>query len=134
MTPSAWSTRTASPASPAVCWSASSPTRGWLDYPGVGKTPSIAATGVIYGNWNLLKWQLCAGLWVIVCSAVATFILLKMVGVFIPLRMSDEKMEIGDTAEHGHEVYPSDVPSLGYPNGIPGIATAGAGHSTPTPA
>ena len=36
-------------------------------------------------------------------------------------------MEIGDTAEHGHEVYPSDVPSLGYPNGIPGMAS-GAGQ------
>ena len=31
-------------------------------------------------------------------------------------------MEIGDTAEHGHEVYPSDIPSLGYPSGIPGLA------------
>ena len=30
-------------------------------------------------------------------------------------------MEIGDIAEHGHEVYPSDVPSLGYPGGIPGL-------------
>jgi hypothetical protein len=39
----------------------------------------------------------------------------------VPLRMSEENMEIGDTAEHGHEVYPSDVPSLGYPNGIPGL-------------
>ena len=49
-----------------------------------------------------------------------TFILLKLVGLFIPLRMSEENMEIGDIAEHGHEVYPSDVPSLGYPSGIPG--------------
>ena len=34
-------------------------------------------------------------------------------------------METGDLAVHGHEVYPSDVPSLGY-----------AGHSAivPTPA
>ena len=32
-------------------------------------------------------------------------------------------MEIGDTAEHGHEVYPSDVPSLGYPNGTAGVRT-----------
>ncbi len=31
-------------------------------------------------------------------------------------------MEIGDVAEHGHEVYPSDVPSLGYPGGIPALA------------
>jgi hypothetical protein len=26
-------------------------------------------------------------------------------------------MEAGDIAVHGHEVYPSDVPSLAYPNG-----------------
>jgi hypothetical protein len=39
--------------------------------------------------------------------------------------MSQENMEIGDVAEHGHEVYPSDIPSLGFPNGIPGFAGAG---------
>jgi hypothetical protein len=27
-------------------------------------------------------------------------------------------METGDIAVHGHEVYPSDVPSLGYPDGV----------------
>ena len=42
----------------------------------------------------------------IVFSAVGTFILLKLVGLFVPLRMSEKNMEIGDTAEHGHEVYP----------------------------
>jgi hypothetical protein len=36
--------------------------------------------------------------------------------------MSTENMEIGDVAEHGHEVYPSDVPSLGYPGGVPSLA------------
>ena len=41
-------------------------------------------------------------------------------------------MEVGDIAVHGHEVYPSDVPSLGYPDGVPGI-TSGAGQSAPTP-
>ena len=63
-------------------------------------------------------------------SAVATFILLKFVGLFIPLRMSEENMEIGDTAEHGHEVYPSDIPSLGYPNGIPGLASGSGSTAT----
>ena len=69
-TRSAWSTPTASPAWRAACWSASSPTPHMIVYQGVGKTPSIAATGVIHGNWNLLKWQLFAGLFVIVWSAV----------------------------------------------------------------
>ena len=76
---------------------------------------------------TLLKWQFFAALFVIVWTGVITFILLKLVGLFIPLRMSEQNMEIGDVAEHGHEVYPSDVPSLGYPNGIPGVS-GGAGQ------
>ena len=90
--------------------------------------------GVLHGNWTLLKWQAFAALFVIVFSAVITFILLKLVGLFVPLRMSEENMEIGDTAEHGHEVYPSDVPSLGYPNGIPGLAPGHASEPAPTTA
>ena len=58
-------------------------------------------------------------LWVIVFSAGATFILLKLVGLFVPLRMSEEDMETGDLAVHGHEVYPSDIPSLAFPSGAP---------------
>ena len=99
-----------------------------LFYNRVGhKLEAVGAKGVIYGNWTLLKWQLFAGLWVIVFSGVGTFVLLKLVGLFIPLRMSQENMEIGDTAEHGHEVYPSDVPSLGFPGGIPGLGSGGGG-------
>jgi hypothetical protein len=34
-------------------------------------------------------------------------------------------MEIGDIAEHGHEVYPSDIPSLGaFQEVSPSPATA----------
>jgi Amt family ammonium transporter len=98
-----------------------------------GKVPGFSATGVIHGNWTLLKWQFFAALWVILYSGVGTFILLKIVGLFIPLRMSEENMEIGDTAEHGHEVYPSDVPSLGYPGGIPGLAPT-PGQAAPSTA
>jgi Amt family ammonium transporter len=94
---------------------------GMAVYLGHGKVAGFSATGALFGNWTLLKWQALAGLWVICFSAVGTFILLKVVGLFIPLRMSQANMEIGDTAEHGHEVYPSDIPSLGYPNGIPGF-------------
>ena len=89
---------------------------------------------MLHGNWTLLKWQFFAALFVIVFSAVGTFILLKLVGLFVPLRMSEENMEIGDTAEHGHEVYPSDVPSLGFPNGIPGLAPGHASEPSPTTA
>ncbi len=77
-----------------------------------------SAKGLLQGSGHLLLWQLIAGAWVIIWSAVATFIIANLVNLFIPMRMSQESMEIGDVAEHGHEVYPSDVPSLGYPNGI----------------
>ena len=96
---------------------------------------SGSVAGVVHGNWTLLKWQFFAAVFVIVWTGVITFALLKLVGLFVPLRMSEENMEIGDTAEHGHEVYPSDVPSLGYPNGIPGSVPAGAGQpAAPTTA
>ncbi len=84
------------------------------------------------GSWTLLRWQAEAGLWVIVFSGVMTFILLKLVGIFIPLRLTDEELEIGDHAIHGNEVYPSDVPTLGGPHtregltGGPAAAPAGA--------
>jgi len=47
------------------------------------------------------------------------------VALFVPLRMTEEDMEQGDLAVHGHEVYPSDVPSLAFPSGV---------GSTPAPA
>ncbi len=90
-----------------------------------------AVSGLISGGGaELLKWQALTALWVIVFCAIGTFILLKIVGLFVPLRMSEEDMETGDIAVHGHEVYPSDVPSLGYPDGVGSAAPAPAGGAT----
>ncbi|HEY2768825.1 MAG TPA: ammonium transporter [Solirubrobacteraceae bacterium] len=82
---------------------------------GAGNLPDKGGV-LINGSWTLLRWQAEAGLWVIVFSAIGTFILLKLVGIFLPLRLSDEELEIGDHAIHGNEVYPSDVPTLGGPH------------------
>ena len=71
------------------------------------------------GGLHLLGVQAYTALWVIVFSAIGTYILLKLVSIFVPLRMTEAEMETGDIAVHGHEVYPSDVPSLGYPDGVP---------------
>ncbi len=79
------------------------------------------------GGLELFKWQLLTALWVIVFSAIMTYILLKIVSIFVPLRMTEEDMETGDIAVHGHEVYPSDVPSLGYPHGAPAAPASGGG-------
>ena len=78
----------------------------------------------VTGGLHLLKWQALAGGWVIAFSAAGTFVILKLVGVFVPLRMTEAEMEIGDLAVHGHEVYPSDIPSLAFPHGLPEGAVA----------
>jgi len=81
-------------------------------------TPNLPGVSglLIGGSWTLLRWQAEAAVWVIAYTAVATFIILKVVGLVFPLRLSDEELEIGDHAIHGNEVYPSDVPTLGGPH------------------
>jgi len=82
---------------------------------GSGNLPNLSSV-INGGSWTLLRWQAETALFVIVFSGLATFILLKLVGIFVPLRLSDEELEIGDHAIHGNEVYPSDVPTLGGPH------------------
>jgi ammonium transporter, Amt family len=88
-----------------------------IEYFGVGKTESIFATG----GMHLLRWQAETAGFVILFSGIMTFVLLKLVGIFVPLRLSDHELEVGDHAIHGNEVYPSDVPTLGGPH-APGWA------------
>jgi ammonium transporter, Amt family len=92
---------------------------------------TVLAGTISGGGLNLLKWQALTALWVIVFSAVMTFVLLKIVSIFVPLRMTEEDMETGDVAVHGHEVYPSDVPSLSYPDGVPAQPPAAAPAPAP---
>jgi len=79
----------------------------------------------VHGSGHLLKEQVYTALWVILFSGIGTFILLKLVGLVVPLRMKETDLEQGDLAVHGHEVYPSDVPSLSYPSGLRGCRPAG---------
>jgi Amt family ammonium transporter len=99
-----------------------------VEYLGVGTTSNSAITGSLH----LLKWQFYAAVWVILFTATATFILLKAVSLIFPLRMTTEEMEEGDVAIHGHEVYPSDIPSLGYTGGIPSFVHGGGSASAPS--
>ena len=100
-------------------------------YPGQGNTASIAPlAGLVHGSAHLLKEQLFAAAFVLVWSGVVTFVLLKLVGLVVPLRMSDRDMEMGDLAVHGHEVYPADVPSLSFPHGTPAFAPGATAEAT----
>jgi ammonium transporter, Amt family len=84
---------------------------------GAGNLPGLSS--VVHGHWKLLRWQAETAGFVIIYTAIATFIILKVIGIFLPLRLSDEELEIGDHAIHGNEVYPSDVPTLGGPHAPP---------------
>src|SRR6185312_5265125 len=99
-----------------------------IEYIGRGRTANLPGiAGVFFGGGSAqLGHQAITALGVIGFSAIGTFVLLKLIGLFVPLRMADKDLEEGDLAVHGHEVYPSDVPSLGFPNGIPAPAYAAA--------
>lgn len=78
-------------------------------YLGLGKNPDITTAGLFYGHPKQLLIQLGAAATVIVWDALVTFILLRVIGLFMKLRMPDEVLETGDVAVHEEEVYPSEA-------------------------
>jgi Amt family ammonium transporter len=68
----------------------------------------ITVKGWLYGNRHQFFIQLFAALTIIVYDAIMTFIILKVISIFTPLRMPDEELEIGDVAVHEEEAYPAD--------------------------
>jgi Amt family ammonium transporter len=77
-------------------------------YPYTTGGSPFAVKGWLYGNRHEFTLQILAALTIIVWDALVTFIILKVISIFTPLRMSDEELEIGDLAVHGEEAYPSD--------------------------
>jgi ammonium transporter, Amt family len=70
-------------------------------YVGSAGTASFAVTGLVYGNAKQLGLQALALGFIIVYDAVATFLVIKLVGLIVPLRMTDKELEIGDLELHG---------------------------------
>src|SRR5713226_699388 len=65
-----------------------------LVYPGVGATAAVNATGWVHGDGgHLFKEQLWAAGFVIAYCAIGTYILLRLVKLFVPLRMDEKDME-----------------------------------------
>jgi Amt family ammonium transporter len=75
------------------------------------KTSPVSVTGLLYGShtWKQLEVQAGAALTVICWTALCTFLILKFVGLFVKLRLTDEQLETGDLAIHDEVVYPSDT-------------------------
>jgi Amt family ammonium transporter len=73
-----------------------------------GSAGAFVTKGWLYGNRHQFFLQLFAALTIIVWDALVTFIILRIIKLFTPLRMSDEELEIGDAMVHDEEAYPAD--------------------------
>jgi Amt family ammonium transporter len=73
---------------------------------GTGIFASIGATGLIYGNVHQFLAQLLAVGVVVPFSFFGSYLLLKAVNLFSPLRVSAQAEDAGlDLSEHGEEAY-----------------------------
>jgi Amt family ammonium transporter len=70
-------------------------------YTATGKSTPFSVTGLVYGNPRQFFVQLLAVVVIILYDAIATFIVLKVVGLVVPLRMPESELEVGDQAVHG---------------------------------
>jgi ammonium transporter, Amt family len=88
-------------------------------YPGTGSTASVAATGLLFGNPKQFVAQIIGLVFILVWDGVMTFAILKLISIFIPLRLTDKQLEIGDEAVHGdaaYELMPVPPAGAAYPD------------------
>jgi Amt family ammonium transporter len=64
------------------------------------------SNGLFYGNAHQLEWQAIAGLAGPAYAFVATFVLLRLLALFTPLRATEREEGLGmDVVQHGEEAY-----------------------------
>ena len=61
----------------------------------------VELAGVIFRG----VFQAEGAAFIIVYNAIATFIILKVISLIVPLRMDDAMLKIGDDAVHGETAY-----------------------------
>jgi Amt family ammonium transporter len=77
-----------------------------LMYIGTDKdAPGVSITGLLYGNPSQLWIQVVGAAFIIVYNAIATYIILKVIGLIVPLRMDEATLKVGDDAVHGETAY-----------------------------
>jgi ammonium transporter, Amt family len=73
----------------------------------IGTDKDAPGVSVTAGLHQLLL-QAEAAAFIIVFNAIGTFIILKIISIFVSLRMPDSVLAIGDDAVHGEEAYALD--------------------------
>jgi Amt family ammonium transporter len=77
-----------------------------LMYVGTDKdAPGVSITGLWYGNPSQLWLQVAGAAFIIVYNAIGTYIILKVIGLIVPLRMDEATLKVGDDAVHGETAY-----------------------------
>ncbi len=74
-------------------------------YPGSGSTAAVATTGLLFGNPKQFVAQIIGLVFILVWDGVMTFVLLKLISLVVPLRLTDQQLEVGDEAVHGDAAY-----------------------------
>ena len=69
------------------------------------EAPGVNVTGLFYGNAPQLLLQLEGAAFIIVYNAILTYIILKVIGLIVPLRMDEATLKVGDDAVHGETAY-----------------------------
>lgn len=105
-----------------------------VEYFGTGKTSDFYVQGLFYGNPHQFFVQALALGVILVYDGVATFAVMKLVGLLVPLRMSDRHLEVGDEMVHGDVSLDLGVPRLGVePPSVPLTHYDPPGAAAPAP-
>jgi Amt family ammonium transporter len=78
---------------------------GMIEYFGTGKDSNFSVTGAIFGDPHQVLLQFYGAAFIIVINVIGTFIILKAIGLIVPLRLDEETLLIGDDMLHGEEAY-----------------------------
>jgi ammonium transporter, Amt family len=96
-----------------------------VEYLGGSTGTDVTTAGWLYGHHpKQILIQLGAAATVIVWDAFVTFVILKVLGLFMKLRLPDEVLESGDLGVHDEEAYPDETLVTG--RRVDSLATASA--------
>jgi Amt family ammonium transporter len=85
-----------------------------------------ASDGLLYGDAGQLGWQALAAIAAPVYAFTATFVLLKVIGLVMPLRATEREEALGmDVIQHGEDAYASGEGAI--------LVTPEAGEELPVP-